>query len=755
MANSPVLFLLLYNALILLGAIRGRRGWQTGPALLSILFFCSGMPALIYQIVWQRALFAIYGVNSESVAVVVSAFMVGLGLGSLVGGWLSAKSPKRVILFFALAEFGTAAFGLASLTIFHSIAQRTAGAPLASLVPLSLALLLIPTGCMGATLPLLADYLVRAYCPVGYSVGSLYFSNTFGSAVACYLCATFLLRDFGQHGSVRLAAFMNLAVGVSAFLFLLRRIQPASDLPQEISPPQYSAALISLKAAMALSALTGCISLGFEIVWFRVFVLASSDRAPAFALLLSTFLAGVAAGAYIAGKLTENKTPSELATAIAVVLIAAGGLSHHLPPLVGFLNFKGMNYLLAASGFFLTAALLGAVFPLLCRLAIPAGDQAGRAVSFIYVANIVGSATGSLLIGFVLFNHIGLRGISSLLAISSLTLGVTVLVFASRGRPFFTLRNASLVGLSAVAFLAAQLSYDRFYEHLVLGAELHSAPTSLAHLVENRNGIVAVLDNGAVFGNGVYDGFFNIDPLNDKNLIVRAFAVPAFNPSPVHLLMVGLSSGSWAQVLANEPAVESLDIVEINPGYLPLIRQYPAVRSLLSNPKVHIYIDDGRRWLFAHPDRRYDLIVQNTSFYWRDHVAELLSVDYLRIIRSHLSPAGIYYYNTTGSDDVVATGLSVFPYGLRVLNFLAVSDSPIKFDLERWFATLPGYSIDGKSVFDPRSAESAKVLRRYVLLADSLTKPPTPDGLEDAGSMRQRIKNPLIITDNNMGWEWR
>src|SRR5579862_6413789 len=50
------------------------------------LFFLSGFPALIYQIVWQRTLFIIYGVNVESVTVVVTAFMLGLGLGSLVGG---------------------------------------------------------------------------------------------------------------------------------------------------------------------------------------------------------------------------------------------------------------------------------------------------------------------------------------------------------------------------------------------------------------------------------------------------------------------------------------------------------------------------------------------------------------------------------------------------------------------------------------------------------------------------------------------
>src|SRR5258708_18004803 len=59
--------------------------------LLCVLFFCSGFPALIYQLTWQRALFRIFGVNIESVTIVVAAFMLGLGLGSLVGGWLSKR----------------------------------------------------------------------------------------------------------------------------------------------------------------------------------------------------------------------------------------------------------------------------------------------------------------------------------------------------------------------------------------------------------------------------------------------------------------------------------------------------------------------------------------------------------------------------------------------------------------------------------------------------------------------------------------
>ncbi len=75
------------------------------------VFLLSGFAALLYQIVWQRALYAIYGINVESVTMVVTAFMLGLGLGSLGGGVVS-KDPKRpVLLMFSLVELGIGLFG--------------------------------------------------------------------------------------------------------------------------------------------------------------------------------------------------------------------------------------------------------------------------------------------------------------------------------------------------------------------------------------------------------------------------------------------------------------------------------------------------------------------------------------------------------------------------------------------------------------------------------------------------------------------
>src|SRR5579863_711406 len=83
------------------------------------LFFISGFPALIYQIVWQRSLFSIYGVNIESVTMVVTAFMLGLGLGSLLGGIMSTAKRIPLLGVFGLVELGIGIFGLTSLRLFH------------------------------------------------------------------------------------------------------------------------------------------------------------------------------------------------------------------------------------------------------------------------------------------------------------------------------------------------------------------------------------------------------------------------------------------------------------------------------------------------------------------------------------------------------------------------------------------------------------------------------------------------------------
>src|SRR5687767_1900838 len=110
-----------------------------------IVFLLSGFAALLYQIVWQRALYAIYGINIESVTMIVTAFMLGLGLGS-VGGGIVSKDPKRpVLLMFSLVELGIGLFGAISMTVFHAVGKATLGMSALGTFFITFFLVLIPT----------------------------------------------------------------------------------------------------------------------------------------------------------------------------------------------------------------------------------------------------------------------------------------------------------------------------------------------------------------------------------------------------------------------------------------------------------------------------------------------------------------------------------------------------------------------------------------------------------------------------------
>src|SRR3954453_20114753 len=121
----------------------------TWTRILCVLFFCSGFPALIYQLAWQRALFRIFGVNIESVTIVVTAFMLGLGLGSLAGGLISKRRAIPLLPLLAAIELMTGVFGLFSLEMFDSVGDLMIGLPLPATAAAALALVLVPTLLMG------------------------------------------------------------------------------------------------------------------------------------------------------------------------------------------------------------------------------------------------------------------------------------------------------------------------------------------------------------------------------------------------------------------------------------------------------------------------------------------------------------------------------------------------------------------------------------------------------------------------------
>lgn len=254
----------------------------------------------------------------------------------------------------------------------------------------------------------------------------------------------------------------------------------------------------------------------------------------------------------------------------------------------------------------------------------------------------------------------------------------------------------------------------------------------------------------------MYDGRINASIVTDSNGIFRPWSLLGTDREIKHVLMVGLAMGSWAQAVAHYPDLEKLTVIEINPGYLELIPDYPAVASILDNPKVEIVVDDGRRWINRHPHARFDAIIQNTTYHWRAHMTNLLSREYLELCRTRLNPGGLMLYNTTGSEDAMLTGLTVFPYGMRVHNNMLVSTEPLDFTAKRWRERLLTVRIDGKPMIDLTNPDHAREFAKLMEFATSMDRPQYTGGLEDGSKLRSRIEKlgAKVITDDNMRNEW-
>jgi len=181
---------------------------------LTPVFLLSGAAALIYQVAWERVLYTIFGVNSEAITVLVTAFLLGLGVGSLTGGWISKRPGCSHLLWFAAAEFSVGLFGAISIPFYHAVGDATLGMNRISTALITFLLVLAPTLLMGATLPLLVTYAVRITRSVGWSVGTLYHVNTAGSALAAIVAVTLLLPYAGLQRSVWIAVLCNCVVSV-------------------------------------------------------------------------------------------------------------------------------------------------------------------------------------------------------------------------------------------------------------------------------------------------------------------------------------------------------------------------------------------------------------------------------------------------------------------------------------------------------------------------------------------------------------
>jgi predicted membrane-bound spermidine synthase len=490
-------------------------------------------------------------------------------------------------------------------------------------------------------------------------------------------------------------------------------------------------------AAHLLSFLMGFLSLSQEILWVRMASFSYGGAPQAFGLILAIYLLGIALGANWGKRYCARG--GKLYFVAAGVLLLAAVLDMVMPWLVvfsfGASKARGTNVMMACV--LLTAALKSIVFPIAHHLGSSAkAGLVGASVSRVYFANIAGATLGPLVTGFVILQYCTLQQSFALMAGATLV-SAAYCWLAGGGRLALTALAGSTALAAAFLIAVPPLMLSTLINNRSAG------PYSFKEAVENRYGIIHLMHDekgpDIVFGGNAYDGRINTDYMEDSNFISRVYMLAAVKPQPKRVLVLGMSAGSWTRVLQSFPGVEHIDVLEINPGYVDIIREYEAVRPILQDPRIAMHFDDGRRWLKRHSQERYDLVVMNTTFHYRAYITLLLSQDFLRQMRQHMLPGAVLAFNSTGSEDAYKTATSVFGEVYRLQNFVVAGDA----------LTLP---------------EEAEIIRRMgglidVSQADVLEKVHKDlqhfTRFDEAQAARAAGRPLEIITDQNMLTEYK
>lgn len=511
-----------------------------------------------------------------------------------------------------------------------------------------------------------------------------------------------------------------------------------------------------MNVARFISFWTGFCSLSLEIAWVRLYGYANQSTPQAFAYVLAIYLLGIAIGAQLGKKICRSPDRTAIERAAVWALVLAGAIAVVGPWAYMLSPALALDDLVAPLGIFLTAGSLSVLFPITHHLGTPAQMSAehggkGRHFSRVYLLNVVGAALGPLFTGYVLLEYLSITQVFTALAV---VVGLAALAAwgmfgATRGMGATLL--AGVMGGLVVTFGFARAAWSDPNAMAVAFATVGEG--TVVAVNESRHGIITIakvpasdkqpFDDYAVYGGNVYDGKTNVSLERNTNGLERPLALHVLRPDAKRVLVLGLSIGSWLTVVEGFPGVDQIDVVEINPGYLSMAQGFGPQKRALEDPRVTVVVDDARRWLQYHPDRRYDLILMNTTWHWRANSSMLLSQEMMQLISRHLADRGVVTFNATGSLDAFFTASTVFKEVRRYQNFIYGANwdpfTPAS-QAEAW-RVLEQVTVDGQLGFEESSGSIARFASIPFVRLD-----------ED---VKNSSRPPELITDDNMLVEYR
>lgn len=659
---------------------------QRDPALIpvTVLFFASGLASLIYQVLWVRMLALVFGSTNLATATVLGVFMGGLALGAYVAGRLSAR-VKNTLMAYAALEAVIGLFALAIPFLFQGAEPIFAfawqnlhfsGAAIA-LVRFVLAalILIVPTACMGATLPLLSKYVTESIDVVGKRVGSLYCANTFGAVIGALAAGFLLIPTIGSQASTFTAASVNLLLAACAWLVSTRI---AHSEPPPAAQRQRSLLTRHARAVMACFGISGALSMIYEVTFTRALLLVIGSTTYAFTIMLSTFLVGIALGSFVGARVADKTKSPTLAFAVCQLLVAcAGWLSSFLFQYLPWFNLVLADrlpgspeasllarFLLAGLVILPLTVCVGATFPLAVRACVRDLAHLPRSVGSVYAANTLGAIIGSLLAGFLIVPVLGIERTLSVVSLLNVAVAAALITIAKswRVRAALAVVAAALAPLLCIGggmwdqdlFIHAQSERRELMEGHPLQHKSFSDWQAYLHREaktifwkEGASSSVAVVKYGAgtqdadddmtaIITNGHTDG--GDGPDMPVQSMISAYPL-LLRRDAQDVAIIGWGTGVSVGT-AMCFSVRNIVAVELEPAVVEGAKLFAHVnREPEKDPRLQIEYNDGRNFLQC-AGRKFDVIISEPSNPWQAGVCNLFTREYFQACKRSLKRGG-------------------------------------------------------------------------------------------------------------------
>jgi spermidine synthase len=521
---------------------------------------------------------------------------------------------------------------------------------------------------------------------------------------------------------------------------------------------------------LAIFSYSGLVSLSSEILWTRILVFPLGSSLYSFAIILATFLFGIALGSLIAEKIIGQTGWIVkfllIELAIGIYCIAIIPAFESLPELTTqadsvFYDLANTPYktLLIRTTFafglmFLPSLGFGLIFPLANQINFSLFRGITSSLGNSYAFNTMGAILGTALTPFILIPLFGIR--LSLFVLYSILILLCTWAFITHLRLNKARVAGAIIKTLTVIFVGYKISNptissEKLGKQNFARVEIN-VPEGQTKLIDYKEGnfsTLSVMEDKRTGARTLYvDGFSTATVSNSIGgsayMQAMGFIPMLLHPNPKNSLVMCFGTGNTMGTVSLFPD-NKVDGVEIDANVLSFSHWFSKWNhDVLKKDNVEITIQDARNYI-EWTTKRYDVITLEPMSPVQAGVTNLYSREFYENSLNALNDKGImmqwlplHLVGPAEAKAIIKTFQNVFPHTtiwnsfLTRIVLLVGSNSPVTLDKKR-FDEVMGYS-------ELRAAAEQIGIRSFIDIMDFY--------LTDATKIEAFIKEGHEITDN-------